>query len=72
MTAANCASVSAIGVGSGMRAKAWLDGFKAFDAEQGTDYYPKLRFWLGDYSEAIRIDSHDADAYLGRGRAERR
>ena len=41
-----------IGVGSGARAAAWLDGFKALDEQSGTGYYPKLRFWLGDYSEA--------------------
>jgi len=41
-----------IGVGSGARAAAWLDGFKALDGQAGTGYYPKLRFWLGDYSTA--------------------
>jgi hypothetical protein len=41
-----------IGVGSGARAAAWLDGFKAFDEQSGTSYYQRLRFWLGDYSTA--------------------
>src|SRR4029077_6963307 len=41
-----------IGVGSGARAAAWLDGFKALDEQSGTTYYRKLRFWLGDYSTA--------------------
>src|SRR5207253_2236170 len=39
-----------IGVGSGARAVAWMDGFEAFDRQQGTDYYSKLQFILGDYS----------------------
>jgi len=41
-----------IGGGSGMRAKAWLDGFKALDEQSGTGYYAKLKFILGDYSPA--------------------
>ncbi len=41
-----------IGGGSGMRAKAWLDGFKALDEQSGTGYYAKLKFILGDYSSA--------------------
>jgi hypothetical protein len=41
-----------IGVGSGARAAAWLDGFKALDERSGTRYYPRLRFLLGDYSTA--------------------
>jgi hypothetical protein len=41
-----------IGVGSGARARLWLDHFQAFDAQQGTGFYPKLRFLLGDYSPA--------------------
>jgi len=39
-----------IGVGSGARASAWMDGFKAYDEAQGTNYYAKLQFILGDYS----------------------
>jgi hypothetical protein len=42
-----------IGVGTGARASAWLDGFKALDEQSGTSYYPRLRFLLGDYSTAI-------------------
>ena len=41
-----------IGVGSGTRAKCWLDAFKALDEQCGTGYYPRLRFLLGDYSPA--------------------
>ncbi len=41
-----------IGVGSGARARLWLDKFKALDDECGTGYYSRLRFLLGDYSPA--------------------
>jgi hypothetical protein len=41
-----------IGVGSGARARLWLDRFKALDDECGTGYYSRLRFLLGDYSAA--------------------
>jgi hypothetical protein len=41
-----------LGVGSGARARLWLDKFKAVDDECGTGYYGKLRFLLGDYSPA--------------------
>jgi hypothetical protein len=41
-----------IGVGSGARARLWLDQFKALDGECGTGYYSRLRFLLGDYSPA--------------------
>jgi len=39
-----------IGVGSGTRAAAWMDGFQAYDKEQGTTYYDRIQFLLGDYS----------------------
>ena len=39
-----------IGVGSGTRAALWLDRFKALDEARATNYYPRLRFLLGDYS----------------------
>src|SRR5437762_4911688 len=39
-----------IGVGTGKRACAWLDRFRALDRERGTQYYPRLRFLLADYS----------------------
>jgi hypothetical protein len=39
-----------IGVGSGARAAAWLDRFKALDAQCGTNFYSRLHFILGDYS----------------------
>jgi hypothetical protein len=41
-----------LGVGSGSRARLWLDRFKRLDDECGTGYYPRLRFLLGDYSPA--------------------
>lgn len=39
-----------IGVGLATRAGMWLDHFVALDQENGTHYYPRLRFLLGDYS----------------------
>jgi hypothetical protein len=39
-----------IGVGSGARARLWLDRFKALDEQGGTGYYPRLKFLLGDFS----------------------
>ena len=39
-----------IGVGSGARAAAWLDRFKALDEQCGTNFYSRLHFILGDYS----------------------
>lgn len=39
-----------IGVGMGTRAGLWLDRFRALDQDRGTNYYPRLRFLLGDYS----------------------
>ena len=39
-----------IGVGAGTRAAAWVDGFQAYDQSQGTTYYSRLQFILGDYS----------------------
>ena len=41
-----------IGVGSGARARLWLDRFRALDSECGSGFYPRLRFLLGDYSPA--------------------
>jgi len=39
-----------IGVGLAVRASLWLDRFCALDQEHGTQFYPRLRFLLGDYS----------------------
>jgi hypothetical protein len=39
-----------IGVGTGRRAAAWLDRFRALDQERGTQYYPRIKFLLADYS----------------------
>jgi hypothetical protein len=41
-----------IGVGSGARARLWLDKFKAFDDGRGTGFYSRLKCLLGDYSPA--------------------
>jgi hypothetical protein len=41
-----------IGVGSGARARLWLDQFKSCDDDSGAGYYPRLKFLLGDYSPA--------------------
>ncbi len=42
-----------IGVGTGTRARLWLDRFRALDRERGTEYYPRLRFLLSDYSVPV-------------------
>src|ERR1700733_9329227 len=39
-----------IGVGTGVRCGMWLTKFQTLDQERGTNYYPKLRVLLGDYS----------------------
>jgi hypothetical protein len=39
-----------VGIGSGTRARIWLDRFKALDQQCGTGYYSRLKFILGDYS----------------------
>jgi hypothetical protein len=39
-----------IGVGMGAHAGLWLDQFCAVDQSRGTNFYPHLRFLLGDYS----------------------
>ncbi|MGH9717135.1 MAG: hypothetical protein ACRD4R_10470 [Candidatus Acidiferrales bacterium] len=39
-----------IGVGMGTRARMWLDRFAQTDRERRTNFYPRLRFLLGDYS----------------------
>lgn len=41
-----------IGVGTGVRLGIWLTKFREMDGARGTDYYPKLRVLLGDYSLA--------------------
>jgi hypothetical protein len=39
-----------IGVGSGSRCAQWLDQFQAADHKRGTEFYPLIRFHMGDYS----------------------
>ena len=41
-----------IGVGTGKRCGMWLDRFRELDRQRGTNYYPRLRILLGDYSLA--------------------
>jgi hypothetical protein len=45
-----------IGVGTGTRCGMFLDQFRALDQKRGTNYYPRLRVLLGDYSLAT-LDS---------------
>jgi hypothetical protein len=41
-----------LGVGTGIRFGLWLDKFQELDSQKGSDYYPRLRILLGDYSLA--------------------
>src|SRR5262249_24812720 len=41
-----------IGVGLGTRGKLWLDAFRDLDRERSTNFYPRLKFLLADYSLA--------------------
>ena len=59
-----------IGVGSGARAAAWLDRFKALDEQCGTSFYSRLHFILGDYSptsleRAVAAVAHHGDHVSG-------
>jgi len=45
-----------VGIGSGTRARIWLDRFKALDEQCGTGYYSRLKFILGDYAPQ-RLDA---------------
>jgi hypothetical protein len=49
-----------IGVGMGTRSGLWLDRFRALDEERGTQYYPRLKFLLADYSPATLERSRPA------------
>ena len=49
-----------IGVGLGTRAKLWLDAFRNLDRERATNYYPRLKFLLADYSLATLERSRPA------------
>lgn len=40
-----------IGVGSGGRCAQWMDRFEEMDRQRGTGFYPRIRFYMGDYSE---------------------
>src|SRR3989442_6337030 len=60
-----------IGIGTGKRAALWLDRFRVLDRERGTQYYPRIRFLLSDYSmptlnramEAVR-EHRDLTSFL--------
>jgi hypothetical protein len=39
-----------IGVGSGTRCGMFIERFRALDKQRGTNYYPRLRVLMGDYS----------------------
>lgn len=54
-----------IGVGSGARAAAWLDRFKALDEQCGTNFYARLHFILGDYSPTSLERALQAVAHHG-------
>jgi hypothetical protein len=54
-----------IGPGSGQRAVAWLDCFKALDEQDGTRYYDRLHFVLGDYSPTSLARALAAVAHHG-------
>jgi hypothetical protein len=49
-----------IGVGLGIRAALWLDRFHTLDMQRNTNYYPRLKFLLGDYSQATLERSRPA------------
>jgi hypothetical protein len=49
-----------IGIGMGTRAGLWLDRFRALDQQRGTKFYPRVRFLLGDYSQATLDRSRPA------------
>jgi hypothetical protein len=49
-----------IGIGMGTRAGLWLDRFRALDQQRGTNFYPRVRFLLGDYSQATLDRSRPA------------
>jgi len=44
--------VMEIGVGTAERALRWMNDFKEQDREHGTQYYPRIRFLVADYSIA--------------------
>lgn len=52
--------VMEIGVGMGTRCGLWLERFRALDQGRGTNYYPRLKFLLGDYSLATLERSRPA------------
>lgn len=42
-----------LGVGNGNQARVWLDEFVRLDREKGTDYYRRLHYIMGDYSQHL-------------------
>ena len=64
-----------IGVGSGTRARLWLDRFKVLDEQCGTAYYPRLKLLLGDYSPRTldtALDGHGTARADGQRRGDGR
>jgi hypothetical protein len=55
-----------IGVGTGVRAAAWLDCFKVLDADAGSGFYDRMQFILGDYSPTSLERALGAVAHHGR------
>jgi hypothetical protein len=49
-----------IGVGMGTRAALWLDRFYELDQQRGSNFYPRLKFLLADYSLATLERSRPA------------
>jgi hypothetical protein len=54
-----------LGVGNGNQARAWLDEFVQLDQRHGHDYYPRLRYLMGDYSPHVLDRAHRAVAHHG-------
>jgi hypothetical protein len=55
-----------LGVGNGGQARTWLDEFVALSAVHGRDYYRRLHYLMGDYSQhvlsrALRAVGHHGD-----------
>ena len=42
-----------LGVGNGNQARVWLDTFVEIDRESGRDYYRRLHYLMGDYSQHL-------------------
>ena len=54
-----------LGVGNGGQARTFLDEFAALDRRHGRDYYPRLRYLLGDYSAHVLDRARETVAHHG-------